>query len=113
MSFAQKVLCSWFGLASLFIGWACVEQAIYYQTKYRVAMAIMKGYEGRMSRLEYLETFSREEYELCKARVDELQSWRIDVTLASRMGWGQAIRYIYEYPLSLPVREVYNANQER
>lgn len=30
---------------------------------------------------------------------DELQSWRTQVTAASRMGWSQAHRFIREFPL--------------
>ena len=30
---------------------------------------------------------------------EEFQSWRVHVTLASRMGWGPAHRYLRTYPL--------------
>jgi hypothetical protein len=35
-------------------------------------------------------------------RLDEFQEWRVDLTLASRMGWNAAARYVREYPLDLP-----------
>jgi hypothetical protein len=39
-----------------------------------------------------------ENFELKKQLV-EFQAWRVHVTVASRMGWGQANRYIQGYPL--------------
>lgn len=38
-------------------------------------------------------------------QLDELQSWRVQVTLASRMGWSQSARFIREFPLWLPEAE--------
>lgn len=43
------------------------------------------------SRVHEMDTLRRE--------LDELQSWRVRVTLASRMGWSQAHRFIREFPL--------------
>ncbi|MGH7261844.1 MAG: hypothetical protein ACREI9_14420, partial [Nitrospiraceae bacterium] len=32
----------------------------------------------------------------------ELQHWRVNITLASRMGWPRAVQYIRENPLPFP-----------
>ena len=42
---------------------------------------------------------NKEEVAEVNERLDEFQSWRVQVTLASRMGWGQAVRFIREHPL--------------
>ena len=39
----------------------------------------------------------------------EFQNWRVRVTLASRMGWSEANRYIQNYPLEITVNEGYTA----
>ena len=40
-----------------------------------------------------------------RKQLHELQSWRIQVSLASRMGWSQAHRFIREHPLIMPEAE--------
>ena len=34
-----------------------------------------------------------------RRQLEELQAWRVQVTLASRMGWSDAVRFIREHPL--------------
>lgn len=41
-------------------------------------------------------TMSRQRLQLV-----ELQSWRVHLTTASRMGWDQAARYVREFPMEL------------
>jgi hypothetical protein len=41
----------------------------------------------------------KETMNILRKQLNELQSWRIQVSLASRMGWGQAHRFIREHPL--------------
>lgn len=45
------------------------------------------------------------EMDTLRKQLQELQSWRVQVSLASRMGWNQAHRFIREQPLVMPEGE--------
>ena len=41
---------------------------------------------------------TRNQMNTLRNQLDELQRWRVRVSLASRMGWGPAHRFIREFP---------------
>lgn len=55
--------------------------------------------QTRISMLESSCESGNAEMVTLRNQLDELQSWRVQVTLASRMGWPQAVRFIREFPL--------------
>lgn len=90
-------ICLWVVVAA--IGICAAEQAVYWHTKYMRAAILLKYYDHRVQSLENKEEWYAEQFAAIEARQAEIHSWRVSVTLASRIGWPAAARYIRKYPL--------------
>lgn len=64
-----------------------------------LAMSMISLAEGQAAVVDSCVVGRKEDIVPMRQRLDELQAWRVHVTLASRMGWSQAVRFIREHPL--------------
>lgn len=96
---AKLVLFVYFWVVISAVGICAVEQSIYWHTKYMRAAILIRHYDARVRSLEDRENEFVENLAKIEARQREIKAWRISVTLASRISWPAASRYIREYPL--------------
>ena len=99
MSPTKAVLVIWATLAFCLMLASGVEHWLYLHAKYQRTDALLGYFEARVVHLEQRGRLYEYEYQQCMARTDELQEWREHVTVASRLGWSQANRFIAQYPL--------------
>ena len=64
-----------------------------------LAVAMISLAENQRAVVELHLRMEQEETAKVNKRLDEFQAWRVQVTLASRMGWSDAVRFIREHPL--------------
>lgn len=99
MNAAKFVLIAYFYIVIGAVGVCATEQAIYWHTKYMRAAILLEYYDGRVQSLEDKEKWYAKKFAEIEARQTEIKAWRVSVTLASRIGWPAASRYIRMYPL--------------
>ena len=64
-----------------------------------LGVSLISFAEGQATMVDSCVIMRGQEIEPMRRQLDELQRWRVQVTLASRMGWSQAVRFIREHPL--------------
>ena len=100
MSITQKVFCVLFFLTTVLGGWAFVDNSMRLYAKWQSATRRIGFFIQRVEQLEERIRVAELKHQQCVKDIGELQQWRMHVSVASRMGWNQANRYIQQFPLN-------------
>lgn len=99
MSFAKGLLIGYAFLVLTAVGVCAIDQAVYMHSKYLRATLLLTHYEARVKALEIREELHARNVAELNQRYSEFQEWRVSITLASRIGWPAARRYLDRHPL--------------